>query len=436
MKSLKYTLALLFMCSPLAMNAQWLRIWNAGESTRVAVSEATNLPYSAAGSSITIAGTTYSTAEIDSITIVNPVKITWNGSTATYDMPESVEGVNIEVNGGDVVINNTNITSEQEFILAGTSTAGSLTYNGTFKTKFHLAGLNLTSTSGAALDIQCGKRIDLILEDGTTNSLADAVGGTQKAALNCQGHLEIAGGGSLTIAGKAAHALRSNEYLFLKKSVGQITITEAAGDAIHCGEYFLMNGGTVTISSADKDGLQVETDDNSDELLNGQLIINGGSLTVNVSNEDVKGIRLDAAETNTSITPEMSILGGEVTVNVTATAKGSKGIASDGNITIGDGADNDPVVTVNVAGGVFVDEEEEDQRAVGMKATKTLTIAGGKTEIYATGTQSRGVRAYTLIATAGSLTIRNTGSGSQGLKLDKAPTISGGVVDAILVPIK
>lgn len=410
--------------------AQSIRVWQGGESTRYAMSEASVYTYDDAGQTLTIGTKAYSVAEIDSITVVNPVTITWNGNTAAVNIPASVTGVTATVTAGNVVITNTNVWEEQEFVLSGTGTAGSLTYNGAYKCKFTLNGLNLTSTAGAAIDIQCGKRIDLILADGTTNSLTDAAGGTQKAAFNCQGHMEVSGSGSLTVAGNTAHAIRTNEYLLLKKSTGTIAVTKAASDGIHVGEFFQMNGGTVTISGTAKDGLQVETDDESDEELNGQLIINDGTLTVRVENEDVKAIRLDAAETNTAIVPEMSILGGTVTVVVASTADGSRGIASDGNITIGNGKANAPVVDVTVSAGVFTDPDtDEDNRATGIKADNTLLIAGGVTTVAANGTKSRGVRAATLRATAGTLTVTRNSS-SQGIKLDNQIVVEGGTVNS------
>lgn len=421
MSSLRFLCALCLLCIlNVPAHAQWIRVWQNGESTRYAVSAVAAIPYSTAGSTLTIGSDTYSTAAIDSITIVYPITIRWSGETASVDIPESVEGVTATVTGGDVVITNTNVDTEQEFILSGTSTTGSLTYNGEFKCKFHLAGLDLTSTSGAAIDIQCGKRIDLILQDGTTNTLADAASGTQKAAFNCQGHMEISGGGMLSIAGNTNHALRCNEYLLLKKSVGAINITKAVADGIHCGEFFQMNGGQISISGMASDGLQVETDATSDEPLNGQFIMNGGSINVTMTAQDTKGIRLDAAETSTDIVPNMYLYGGSISVDLTASANGSKAIASDGNMTIGNaGTTTSPVITVNVAAGTFTDPDtDEENRATGLKADYTLTIAGGNSTISATGVKSRGVRAATLTATGGTLTVTNTGSKSQGIKLD------------------
>ena len=405
------------LCVP--ANAQWIRVWQNGESVRYAISDAAAIPYSTAGSTLTIGNDTYSTAAIDSITIVNPVTIRWSGQTASVDIPESVEGVTATVTGGDVVITNTNMDTEQEFILTGTGTAGSLTYNGEFKCKFHLAGLDLTSTTGAALDIQCGKRIDLIVEDATTNTLADAAGGTQKAALNCQGHMEISGSGTLNIAGNANHALRSNEYLLLKKSAGAINITKAQADGIHCGEFFQMNGGQITISGTVADGLQVETDASSDEELNGQFIMNDGSIDVTMTAEDTKGIRLDADETNPAIIPQMYIIGGTVNVNVTTTSLGSKAIDSDGDITIGS-ATTSPIVSLTVAAKRYKDSEGETSRATGLKAERDIVIAGGTTTIKASGSKSRGVKAASLTATGGTLTIAATGSDSYAYNSETA----------------
>ena len=353
------------------------------------------------------------------IPVDSTIHIAWKGTTAEVTIDDKLkDAIAYNVAGADVTITNTDETGEFLFVLSGSTTDGSFTYNGTYKTSFQFRGLNITSSKGAAVDIECGKRVKLKLEDGTTNSLSDAASGEQKAALYCRGHLEISGGGDLKITGNARHALASKEYLQFKSSMGKINIAKSAADGIHCGEFLEMNGGTVTLSNIGADGIQVETDADSDESLNGQFIMNGGSINLTMTAQDTKGIRLDAAENNTSIVPQMYINAGSITVNLTSTALGSKAIASDGNLTIGTSTTS-PTINVTVAAGTYTDPStDEENRATGLKAEKTLTIAGGTTTVAATGAKARGVRATTLVATGGTLTVTNTGSKSQGIKLD------------------
>ena len=422
MRTLFLTLSIA-LATVTASAQQWMRVWQGGESTRYALTDVVTMPYASAGSTITINGTNYSTASIDSITIVNPVTITWDGTSAKVDVPANVEGVTYTVDGGHVVINNVNIATEQEFILSGTSTDGSLTYNGAYKCKFHLNGVNLTSTTGAALDIQCGKRIDLDIMSGTENVLEDCTGGSQKAALNCKGHMEVSGGGSLTVAGNTAHAIRSNEYLLLKKSVGNITVTKAVNDAIHCGEYFTMNGGTITLSGYGSDGLQMETEADSEEPENGIFTINNGNINITHSAAGSKAIRAD------STIAVMNINGGTIGIDLTASASDAKGIACDGNINIGQ-SNATTTININVAGNGYDDDNDEKIRTVGIKSDDTVTINDGTITINATGKYSRGMRAATLIVNGGTTIVTNTGTSSQGIKLDNTVQLNGGTISA------
>lgn len=441
----KILLTIAFMAAIVnGAQAQWLRVWQGEETTRYSMSEFPTIPYDGAGSTLTFGEDSYSTAEIDSITIINAVTITWTNDGATVDIPESVEGVTATVDGGNVVINNANTWSEQEFILQGTSSAGSLVYKGAFKTKFHLNGVNLTSADSAAIDIECGKRIDLILEEGTENSFTDPSTrvndnedyGGGKAAFYCKGHMEISGGGSLTITGNYKHALATKEYLFLKRTVGNITIAKSVADGIHCGEYFKMNGGALVLKGIGADGIQVETKstDKTEEELNGQFIMNGGSIDLTMTAKSTKGIRLDDDYSEeivdgqlvvhqATVVPEMYINDGTINVNLTSKALGAKALASDGNFTIGT-KDTSPAITIKL----YADMDAEDERATGLKATKTLLIAGGNTIVNAIGDNSRGVRAYTLRATGGTLTVTNDGEDSQGIKLDTIYMSEGGKV--------
>lgn len=385
-----------------AQAQQYMRVWQGEESQRIALSEAAEMPIS--NGNIRIGGQSYALSAIDSITIVKTIGIEWKGSTATVNIPDAAKkDISVTVNGGHVALTNNNVREEMEFILSGESTNGSLTYIGQYKTKFHLNGLNLTSAQGGALDIQCGKRIDLILTDGTTNSLADSKTGDQKAALYCKGHLELQGGGTLNITGNSKHALACKEYLQLKKTTGTLNIVAAASDALHVGQYFLMSGGTINVDGKTMaDGLQVEATNDPADDLNGQIIIKGGTINMTIAHEDCKGIKNGGSEDAKVACGNVSITGGNITIN--AQGNGSRGIQTEANMLIAntDAATN---ITITAAGGLCTQDEcaDDPHRCMGIKVDQKLTITGGTTTVYNTGKKSRGIKATTYQKTGGTV---------------------------------
>lgn len=392
MKKLLFT-GLLLTASLAASAQKYMRIWQGGESTRVALQDIT---YQNSGASFTANGISYSTSQVDSITIVKHMTVTFSGNTASVDMGNAdSKDVTYTINGANVVMTNTNDTEEMEVELLGSSTNGSFTYNGIYKCKIHLNGLSLTSTTGAALDIQNGKRIDLILTEGTNNTLVDAASGEQKAALYCKGHLEISGSGNLNVTGNTRHAISTKEYLEVKKSVGTITVNKAVGDAIHAGQYFMMNGGTINLSGMGGDGIQAETTNDPTEELNGQVLIKGGNINIDVTADDTKGIKSDDV---------ITVTGGTFVIN--AKGAGSKGISAGTDMIINQN-DATTVMTITASGGVYEDPVTDDtSKCMGIKVNKNLTIS------------------------AGTITITNTGSKSKGIKVDGIYYAQGGTVKA------
>lgn len=369
----------LMSCAAMSLQAQlrYVRVWQNGESTRLPMAD---FVYSNGGKTVTIDGTSFATSEVDSITIIHTIYVSYDRGTATVDTRQA-PGVTATVDGAYVTITNTTVDEEMEFVVSGATTDGGLLYNGSYKCKFLLNGLQITSKRGAAIDIECGKRIDLILIDGTDNVLTDAAGGTQKAAFYCDGHMEIDGGGSLTVTGNTRHAIATNEYLRLKKGTGRITIPSAVNDGIHAGQYFLMNDGTIDARNLGGDGIQAEITKNPLDEMNGQLFINGGSITLDISAQDVKGIKCDG---------DMQITGG--TFAITASGAGSKGISCPGNMLINQ-ANNSTDITITASGGIYTDPvTEETSRCMGIKVDLDLTIEAGTVTVYNTGSGSRGIK--------------------------------------------
>ena len=385
-----------------AQAQEQVRIWQGGDDTRITTS---SMEFSDDGAVLTVGNKTFDTSLVDSIMVVHTVTVTYAGESATVDLGHA-PGVTATVDGAHVSILSTNEKDELEYVLQGTSAQGSLTYDGPLKCKFYLNGLNLTSNRGAAIDIQCGKRVDLILVNGTDNYLTDAAGGEQKAALYCKGHLEVEGSGTLTVKGNTKHAIATKEYMQLKKSTGSITVTGAVSDAMHVGQYFLMSGGTVTLSGQGGDGLQVEAvtldDDvtpNPDKEDNGMMFIRGGSLNITAAADDTKGIKAPI---------DMIVTGG--TFNITASGAGSRGIQVTGNLTVNED-NNTTLMQIRATGGIYEDPvTEEESRCMGIRVKGNFTI------------------------TAGTVRVANTGSGARGIKIDGTYSKSGtAVVSASIV---
>jgi len=389
----------LLLCSVAMTHAQeQLRIWKAGNDTRVTTTE---VPFSDDGSTFTVGDQTFNTSEVDSITVVHTIYVTFAGDTATVDLGHAPD-VTTTTDGAHVSILSTNTRHELELVLQGESTQGSLTYDGPLKCKFYLNGLNLTSNRGAAIDIQCGKRVDLILVSGTENVLADAAGGTQKAALYCKGHLEVEGSGSLSVTGNTKHGIATKEYMQLKKSTGTITVNKAVSDAMHIGQYFLMSGGTLTLTGQAGDGLQVETltldDDitpNPDKENNGQMFICGGSISVAAVNIETKGIKVPG---------NLTVSGG--TFQIVASGDGSKGISVAGNMLVNED-DNTTFMQILATGNIYEDEEtEEETRCMGIKVDGNLTVNAGTIRVANTGSGSRGIRVHGKYTKAADATVQ------------------------------
>ena len=258
--------------------------------------------------------------------------VEYNGTTASVVNPFLLEGVTAMVVGADVTVNNSNVSTEYSFTLSGETTDGSFIYNGEYKATFVLNGLSITSTKGAAIDIECGKRIAMELKKGTVNTLIDCSGGKQKAALYCKGHLDIDKSGTLNVTGNTKHAISAKEYIQLKKSEGRINILGAVSDGIHCGQYLLSNGYTVSIKNIGGDGIQAELSEDDpyeEDYPDGSVTIQGGTYDIEVTATEASAIKADTDITiNSSKMPTV--------ITILATGDDGRGIDANGNVTISD----------------------------------------------------------------------------------------------------
>lgn len=305
----------------------------------------------------------------------NSVEIVYNGTSATVTVADNIsQYLTVTQQGAHVSIAQSDtVSSEITYTLSGTSTDGEFYMSGSYKATIELNGLTLTNAtpvySGAAVHIQNGKRINVKVITGTTNTLVDAASGSQKGCLYIKGHAEFKQQGTLNITGNVKHGIKAGEYISLKNAT--LNITSAVGDGISCNQYFLMESGTVNISGTGDDGIQCDLEGDT-----------ATAITEDHEDEDSGNIYIE---------------GGNITVNCAAIA--AKGIKAAGDIFIS----GEPVIDVTTSGNGEWDEDDlETKAACGISADGDIDISGG------------------------TLTLTATGSGGKGMKCDNVLTISGG----------
>ena len=305
----------------------------------------------------------------------NSVQVVYNGTSATVTVADNIsQYLTVTQQGAHVSIaQSDSVAIEITYTLSGTSTDGEFYMSGSYKATVELNGLTLTNAtpvySGAAVHIQNGKRINVKVITGTTNTLVDAASGSQKGCLYVKGHAEFKQQGTLNVVGNVKHAIKAGEYISLKNAT--LNITSAVGDGISCNQYFLMQSGTINISGTDDDGIQCDLEGDT-----------ATAITEDHEDEDSGNIYIE---------------GGNITINCAAIA--AKGIKAAGDIFIS----GEPVIDVTTSGkGEWDEEDLETSAACGISADGNIDISGG------------------------TLTLTSTGSGGKGMKCDSILTISGG----------
>ena len=418
----------------IAATAQTLNVKVGSVVYQFPASQAGDMTYSD-GTTLTIMGKAFTLSDISSMTIDNTevtdnsIGVAYDGSSALVTVAGNVaQYVTPTVSGAHVSIaQSDDVAEEITYTLSGTSTDGEFYMSGSYKTTVELNGLTLTNAtpvySGAAVHIQNGKRIKMKVVTGTTNTLVDAAGGSQKGCLYIKGHAEFAQKGTLNITGNVKHGIKTGEYITLKNAT--INVLSAVGDGINCEQFFQMTSGTINIQGVGDDGIQCdvedaatgETTDHEDED-SGNVYIEDGTLTVNVTADAAKGVKCEG---------DMRISGGKVTITTSGggvwdstklKTKASACLGSDGAMTISGGTLS---LTSTGAGGK------------GLNVDGALTIKGGTTTISTSGNAVVASSTGTLSVVTSSQQLdkyeSDYKSSPKGIKADGAITISD---DAII----
>lgn len=381
--------------------------------------------------------------EPDSITFHKPdlpvvVEVEYKDAEAIVTIPKCMKDSLIysKVNGLDsyVYLEYKGSTDEVIYNVKGSSTNGALIIKSDYKLQVNLNNVTLNSTCGEAMRFKCGKRVALVMAEGSVNTFTDSndKGVTpdpldeHKACIYTKGHIELSGAGTLNVTGNYNHAIATKEYFKVKKTVKAINIVKSVNDAVHVGEYFTMNGGELTIDEATLgDGVQVEfkTDDYGkvvkDEENTGDVTINGGTLNITMAaTEDVKCIKADG---------NVAINGGTLLLN--AKANGSRGIQADGTLTITEAEDATTAITICAEGGkcTFSSHKDDPDKCMGINIDGDINISAGAINITASGASSNGLKTdQSITISGGTINIDATGVSSNGMKIEKNVTATGG----------
>ena len=322
------------------------------------------------------------------------VSIVYTDNEATVStLPDGVEAT---VDGAGVIINST--IKGVAYELKGSSS------NGYFKIysekKFHLTlnGVSLTNPTGAAINIQSGKRVFVTLADGTSNSLVDGTSYNtpddedEKGTFFSEGQLIFNGKGSLEVTGNKKHGIVSDDYIRFRTGTN-IYITASNGHGIKANDYVAIGGGVLNIevSGTAKKGISSD----------GYVLVSGGRTTILTSGDGEYDEDEDDVSGATGIKADLyfQMEGGQL--NIKSTGAGGKGINTDGEIIINDGD-----IQVITTGQTFTYSSDLDSKAKGIKSDTDVTVNGGTIKIKATG-----------------------GEGSEGLEAKGVMNINGGEIE-------
>lgn len=358
-------------------------------TTLIPSATAADMVFTDGGAAFSVQGHSFRVADVNGIEFdrsevaANTLTVTYTEQGAAVTVPvENLSGLTITADGGHVsVVADATVQTELKYVLSGTSANGSFFMDGEFKAGLELNNLTLTNPAGAAIDIANGKRIDVVIPDGTTTTLADAAGGQHNACFFINGHAEMRGGGTLNLTGNTKHAYASDEYTILKPGFGTINVAGAVSDGMHVEQYFQMDGGTVNIKGTKGDCVDVGiTKDPMDEF-NGQAFINAGTLTMEVAADDTKGLKTDSA---------LTITGGNITAQVSGL--GTKGISTGTDLLLNKLSGVAPAIKMNVTGTTYMPGNALlESKCRGIKVKGNFTFDGGDINMTVTGAKAKGI---------------------------------------------
>lgn len=290
------------------------------------------------------------------------ITITYDGESATVTGRYS--GATVTTDGAHVTVNNT--LSRIHLVVTGSSDNGSLKVYSDHKYKLSLNGVTLTNPTGPAINNQCGKTLYLVLPEDTDNTLQDGATYTDipddeqaKAALFSEGQIIFSGNGTLTVTAVGRGGVYSDDYIRVRPGV-MLNVTSTAAHAIKSNDGLWIDGGVINASTSAAGSKAIR----SENVLN----VSGGRLVAITTAGSVIDTTTGIADTTSCAAIKcdslMTVSAG--TLRLKSTGEGGKGLNAASDLTITGGSIE--VVTTG---------EKGLSTPKGIKVDGTLTMSAG-----------------------------------------------------------
>ncbi|MDF0532916.1 carbohydrate-binding domain-containing protein [Shewanella sp. A32] len=353
------------------------------------------------------------------------IPVTYDGTTIISIVAGS-DGLTVNATNDDEMLIN--------YALYG-SYEKTVTFYSNSEFKLTLAGVEIDSSDGPAINIQSDERAFVSLLEDTTNILTDSSTWSDrtlpdgsdmdlKATFFSEGPLIFNGTGQLDITATKKHAICSDKHVRIAS--GTIEITSENKDGIRTNNAFVMDGGVLNIVTEDGagKGIKVEGKEN-DNGGYGFIVINDGTINIESYDKAITAAWKVAEDSETTTTdddpdPRVTINGGDITIVTTGTPFET----ADDSLSP-EGIEAKSTLTIN--GGNLSVQTTDDA----LNAGNALVINDGY--IYASASQNDAIDSNgTLTVTGGVVVADGAGGADGGLDCDNNTfKITGGLIVGI-----
>ncbi|MBN1199440.1 MAG: carbohydrate-binding domain-containing protein [Bacteroidales bacterium] len=270
--------------------------------------------------------------EIDSITFGAPsdtVFIDYNGGWFSVINPYAFEGLDVAVSGADAIVTSANDTLDVVYCLSGSSSDGMFKLYSETPYTLVLNGVNLTNSDGPTINIQAKKSGEIVQIGGTSNTLTDGAvyadppsGEDQKGAFFSEGALQFSGSGALTLTASGDGIDGDEGEVMISGGTVEIEVPGDACKGIKTDLAINLNGGTVNILNSgdavlEASGAGYDPSYCTAVKSDDDIVVNGATVTIESTGMAGKGFSADDG-----IKSEYLIETDNATLSITSSVEG------------------------------------------------------------------------------------------------------------------